>query len=215
MTRLRKLDRLREIARRIVHGVDEVYQAVQHAKQDDVVVKHQHAVLKLPERIVTEAEYKACKAEAERLKASPGDGRGAGTPGSSPDTKLKTDPHPTHATPVSVLRIGETVLCTNQFELYTDYAIQMKARSKAVQTFVVQLANGAAAPQPPAGFGRGQERLALRLQRDLPAFGAGRQGRRIRRRHSKQRGWPRRRTDARGRNAEDDQRHVLTRRSAS
>ncbi|MGI6416711.1 MAG: hypothetical protein ACOX1P_13650 [Thermoguttaceae bacterium] len=152
MTNLRKLDRLREIARRIVHGVDEVYEAVQHAKQDDVVVKHQHAVLKLPERIVTEAEYKACKAEAERLKASPGDGRGGWNARVvARYEKLKTDPHPTHATPVNVLRIGETVLCTNQFELYTDYAIQMKARSKAVQTFVVQLANGAAAPQPPAG----------------------------------------------------------------
>ena len=95
--------------------------------------------------------YKACKAEAERLKASPGDGRGGWNARVvARYEKLKTDPHPTHATPVNVLRIGETVLCTNQFELYTDYAIQMKARSKAVQTFVVQLANGAAAPQPPA-----------------------------------------------------------------
>ena len=36
------------------------------------------------------------------------------------------------------------MLCTNQFELYTDFGIQIKARSKAVQTFVVQLTNGAA-----------------------------------------------------------------------
>ena len=151
MTRLRKLDRLREIARRIVRGVDEVYEAVQHAKQDDVVVKHQYAVLKLPQRIVTEAEYKACKAEAERLKANPDDGRGNWNARIvARYERLKTDPHPTHATPVNVLRIGDAVLCTNQFELYTDYAVQLKARSKAVQTFVVQLANGAAEPQPPA-----------------------------------------------------------------
>ena len=32
------------------------------------------------------------------------------------------------------------MICTNQFELFTDYGIQMKARSKALQTFVVQLA---------------------------------------------------------------------------
>ena len=51
-------------------------------------------------------------------------------------------------TPVNVLRVGDTVICTNQFELYTDFGVQMKARSKAVQTFVVQLANGAAAPEP-------------------------------------------------------------------
>ncbi len=151
MTSLRKLDRLREIARRIVHGVDEAYEVVQNAKQDDVVVKHKHAVLSLPQRIVTEAEYQACKAEAERLKARPGDGRGNWNARVvARYEKLASDPKPTHATPVNVLRIGDTVICTNQFELYTDFGVQMKARSKAVQTLVVQLANGAAAPEPPA-----------------------------------------------------------------
>jgi len=150
MTNLRKLDRLQEIARRIVRGVDEVYDVVQNAKEENVVLKHQHAVLDLPQRIVTEAEYAACKAEAERLKASPGDGRGNWNARVvARYEKLKSDPHPVLPTPVNVLRIGDTVLCTNQFELYTDFAIQIKARSKAVQTFVVQLANGAAQPQPP------------------------------------------------------------------
>ncbi len=45
MRSLRKLDRLQEIARRIVHGVAEAYEVVQTAKQDDVVVKHHHAVV--------------------------------------------------------------------------------------------------------------------------------------------------------------------------
>jgi hypothetical protein len=149
MTALRKLDRLQEIARRIVHAVDEAYDVVQNAKEEDVVVKHQHAVVNLPERIVTEEEYKSCKAEAERLKANPGDGRGNWNARIvARYEKLKTDPHPMLATPVNVLRIGDTVLCTNQFELYTDFAIQMKARSKAIQTFVVQLANGAGNPKP-------------------------------------------------------------------
>jgi hypothetical protein len=31
-------------------------------------------------------------------------------------------------------------ICTNEFELYTDFGIQMKARSPAIQTFVIQLA---------------------------------------------------------------------------
>jgi len=38
-----------------------------------------------------------------------------------------------------VLRIGDAAVCTNQFELFTDYGIRIKARSKAVQTFVIQL----------------------------------------------------------------------------
>jgi hypothetical protein len=41
---------------------------------------------------------------------------------------------------VHVLRIGDIVMATNPFELYLDYGIRMKARSPAVQTFVVQLA---------------------------------------------------------------------------
>lgn len=151
MTQLRKLDRLQEIARRIARGVDETYEVVQNAKQQEVVVKHQHAVVSVPQRIVTEAEYQACKAEAERLKGHPDDGRGKWNARIvARYEKLKTDPHPMFLTPVNVLRIGDTVICTNQFELYTDFAIQMKARSKAVQTFVVQLANGAGEPEPPA-----------------------------------------------------------------
>jgi hypothetical protein len=149
MTKLRKLDRLQEIARRIVHAVDETYEVVQNAKEDSVVMKHRYGVVQVPQRIVTEAEYQACKAEAERLKAKPDDGRGNWNARVVERyEKLKTDPHPMFATPINVLRIGDTVLCTNQFELYTDFATQLKARSKAVQTFVVQLANGAGEPRP-------------------------------------------------------------------
>ena len=41
---------------------------------------------------------------------------------------------------VHVIRLGDMAIATNPFELYLDFGIRMKARSKAVQTFVVQLA---------------------------------------------------------------------------
>jgi len=41
---------------------------------------------------------------------------------------------------IHVVRIGEMVMATNPFELYLDYGMRIKARSPAVQTFVVQLA---------------------------------------------------------------------------
>ncbi|MFD0960591.1 hypothetical protein [Paenibacillus chungangensis] len=47
---------------------------------------------------------------------------------------------PFYSMELHVLRIGETVLVTNPFELYTEYGLQIKARSAARQTFVVQLA---------------------------------------------------------------------------
>jgi len=47
---------------------------------------------------------------------------------------------PTLPVEVQVIRLGDMVFASNPFELYLDYGIQMMARSKAVQTFVVQLA---------------------------------------------------------------------------
>jgi len=48
---------------------------------------------------------------------------------------------------VHVIRLGDMAIATNPFELYLDFGIQVKARSKAVQTFVVQLAgNGSYVP---------------------------------------------------------------------
>jgi len=40
---------------------------------------------------------------------------------------------------IHVIRLGDVALATNPFELYVDYGIRMKARSKAVLTFIVQL----------------------------------------------------------------------------
>jgi len=42
---------------------------------------------------------------------------------------------------VHVIRLGDVAIATNPFELYVDYGMQLKARSKAVQTFVVELAS--------------------------------------------------------------------------
>ena len=38
-----------------------------------------------------------------------------------------------------VIRLGDAAFCTNPFELFTEFGIQIKGRSAAVQTFVVQL----------------------------------------------------------------------------
>jgi hypothetical protein len=40
---------------------------------------------------------------------------------------------------IHILRLGDVAVATNPFELYLDYGIRIKARSKAVLTFVVQL----------------------------------------------------------------------------
>lgn len=56
---------------------------------------------------------------------------------------------PTMPTEVHVIRIGDIVIATNQFELYLDYGIRIKGRSPAPQTFIVQLAGwGTYLPTP-------------------------------------------------------------------
>jgi hypothetical protein len=38
-----------------------------------------------------------------------------------------------------VIRLGDIAIATNPFELYLEYGSQMKARSRAEQTFIAQL----------------------------------------------------------------------------
>ncbi len=45
-------------------------------------------------------------------------------------------------TEVHIIRLGTIAIATNPFELFLDYGNQIKARSLAEQTFLIQLANG-------------------------------------------------------------------------
>ena len=45
-------------------------------------------------------------------------------------------------TEVHIVRLGSVAIATNPFELFLNYGNQIKARSSAEQTFLVQLANG-------------------------------------------------------------------------
>lgn len=57
---------------------------------------------------------------------------------------------------VHVLRLGDVAFATNPFEYYLDYGIRIKARSPAVQTFLVQLAgSGSYVPSQRSLAGKG------------------------------------------------------------
>ncbi len=49
-----------------------------------------------------------------------------------------------------VLRLGDVAMATSPFELFLDYGLRIKARSRAVQTFTVQLACGVGGYLPTA-----------------------------------------------------------------
>ena len=152
MRTLRGLSRLEEIARRVVRAVDEAYEVVKDDRYTDVPVIHQVETLQLPMRLVTESEYAEAKAGVDQAaaqiekdpKATDRVYRRMKWYEVTVDRfqRQKTDPQPTHEMELHVLRVGDAVVSTNAFELFTDYGIRIKARSKAVQTFVIQLVGG-------------------------------------------------------------------------
>jgi hypothetical protein len=60
----------------------------------------------------------------------------------------EADTLPPFAMELHVLRIGDIAIATNPFELFLDYGVQMKARSPAEQTLIIQLAGGSGAYLP-------------------------------------------------------------------
>jgi hypothetical protein len=158
MIRLRNLNRLEEIARRIVIAVEEAYQTVKDDRYDKVQLTHRVEDLSLPMRIVTEQEYIFCKSERDKAAAIMAADSSAAVDELGRMTwnrdvvyryeKQKVDPHQEITAEIHVIRIGDVVLCTNQFELFTDYGIRIQARSNALQTFVIQLAAGAGSYLP-------------------------------------------------------------------
>jgi len=150
MTRLRGEDNLEEIARRIVRAVEETYEAVKNDRHADVELLHRVETLALPMRIVTDGEYARIKATVdamkERMKADPKIVPRIYRRMKWHENALdryrqqQKDRHPKLQTEVHVLRIGDVAICTNRFELFTEFGIRIKARSKALQTIVIQLA---------------------------------------------------------------------------
>ena len=150
MRKLRGLTRVEEIARRVVRAVDEAHQAVKNDRHADVPLVHRVKTLRLPMRLVTEAEHAEAKAAVKRAADQIArDPRQAARAHRRMRwyqvtvdrfERQKTEPKPTCAMELHVVRLGGAVVCTNAFELFTDFGIRIKARSPATQTFVVQLA---------------------------------------------------------------------------
>lgn len=144
MTKLRGLTRTQEIARRIVAAVDDVLDVARKDIRTAVPLVHNVHRVELPMRKATEAELARTQKQFEELSKAP-----TATATSRWDLararrildrheQQKTNPNT--EIELHALRLGDVAIATNPFELYLDYGIQMKARSKAVQTFLIQLA---------------------------------------------------------------------------
>lgn len=142
MRNLRGLSPLNEIARRVVRAVEEVHDATRsEIHYDDVPLAHKVETIQLPMRVITDKEYAEAKAQIAGLGDTPDRHWRQGWHQKIVDRYEAQKAGPLlYDMELHVLRLGDVAIASNPFELFTDYGIQMKARSKALQTFVIQLA---------------------------------------------------------------------------
>ena len=175
MIKLRNLTRLDEIARRIFNAVEEAYETVEQDRYADVQLVHKVETLTLPMRLVTEKEYAVSKEEHDKAAAMIAADPKAAEQQLARMTwngdvlkrfeNQKTNPDPTVQSEIHVLRIGDAVVCTNEFEMFTDYALRIEAQSRALQTFIIQLTGpGSYLPTERAVAGGGYSAVAQSSQ---------------------------------------------------
>lgn len=150
MRKLSNMNRMEDIAQRITWAVDKTYTVVKNDTHTAIPLVHKVETLSLPMRIITEEEYlnsiQVRDDAAQQIARDPklADKLHVKMTWYNDVVKRyerqKTNPRPLYTTDIHVVRIGDVVICTNQFELFTDFGIRIQARSKALQTFVIQLA---------------------------------------------------------------------------
>lgn len=147
MRKLRGIDSLHEIARRIVSTWEDVYRIVQQDRHEDITFEHQVKTIQLPLRKITALEAGIARKNIEALAGS----KAANAAVTRAWNQRAVDRYeqqqsgvfPMFPVNLHVVRLGDVAIVTNPFELFTDYGVQIKSRSPALQTFVIQLAQGA------------------------------------------------------------------------
>ena len=137
------------IARRIMTAVAEA-QAFASKPEGEVQFQHVVRTLQLPRLRVTREQYEMEKQIAnmseQELKQQPWGFERIWPFGPVCDLISRYEQqgeNPMHPVECHIIRLGDAVFATNPFELFMDYGTRIRARSKALQTFLVQLGDGA------------------------------------------------------------------------
>jgi hypothetical protein len=163
MRTLRGLTRLEELSRRIVAAWEEAYDGARREQRGDVPLVHKVELVELPSRVVTEAEAAAARSTVKTLSKDPRNRRLVVWHGNVVRRyeRQQAGTAEPYAMELHVIRLGDVAIATNVFELFTDFGIQMKARSRALQTFLIQLAGpGTYLPTGRAARGGGYSAIA-------------------------------------------------------
>ncbi len=135
------------IARRIAAAVDEAMIGADNEIETDVTLLHAVEDCRLPRRMVTDTEYEQAKREVTELEANREMTDSVRHSHIRRNREViarhesqQNDPY--HTIELHVLRMGAIVMASNPFELFLDYGVRIKARSPALQNFLVQIACG-------------------------------------------------------------------------
>lgn len=143
MQQLRGLSSTQEIARRISREVVDVLDVTRQDIRTDISLLHKVEQWTLPRRKITQKDADKAQATIDELKkdkaASAATIRAQLWHQRVIDRFRQQDQEPPFTMELHALRLGDIAIVTNPFELFVDYGIQIKARSKALQTFVLQL----------------------------------------------------------------------------
>ena len=102
---------------------------------------------------MTDEEYEQARAEVEKLAKDPANKRRMLWHQAVLDRydRQRSGSVAPYQMELHVVRLGDVAIATNPFELFTEYGIRIKARSRALQTFLIQLAGpGTYLPTAPA-----------------------------------------------------------------
>ncbi len=144
---------MQEAGIRIARAVECVFDVAKKDIRTTVPFAHEVETLALPGRQITADEAarsearveKVMKAGTEKLSES---GRVKLNREQNVVAQYKRQKPSTYDMELHVLRLGDVAIATNPFELFLDFGLQMKARSKAEQTFIIQLACNSGAYLP-------------------------------------------------------------------
>jgi len=153
-----------EFAHRIANAIDDILPYLPQAIDQNPSFTHLVNTVDLPVNALSEADVEEAKqemaklkktyeAELQRLENNPSlkDGKRWYVPVSQAYRRMnwyrgvilryeQQKIHPTLPAELHTIRLGDIVFATNPFEYYVDFGVQIKLRSPALQTFLVELA---------------------------------------------------------------------------
>lgn len=138
-----------DIGERVCEAVTRGYRKAKNKVMTDAILRHAVTPIALPIRLVTEEDYKEaqkevleyCRKFSDKNRMTYSDMVRMFEPCGVIDRWKQQNKCTIFSFDIHTIRIGNIVFATNPFELFVEYGMRIKARCKAEQTFIVQLAN--------------------------------------------------------------------------